>query len=169
MSTRGKRTAKKRRGARRLKASRPRVLPRPDMTTERAKVAGPQTQDSRLPSDHVPGPNASRDTQRERHRNVAPQARNMNVIDFLTYVASSPLTSFTFVMILFASAILVTTVVLAIAVVASHIHIGVTTPFTNAGLTVGLTSAGTVIVATTAWVIRKGRRAVSREDDQTRQ
>jgi ABC-type nickel/cobalt efflux system permease component RcnA len=94
----------------------------------------------------------------------------MNVIDFLTYVVSSPLTSFTFVMILYASAILVAAIALIIAVVASHVHIGVTIPFTKAGLTIGLTSAGTVIVAATARAIRKGRRAASqRRDDETRE
>jgi uncharacterized RDD family membrane protein YckC len=82
----------------------------------------------------------------------------MNTIDLLAYVLSSPLTSFLFVMILFVSALLVASITVGIAIVASHVHIGTTSLFTKDGLTVGLTSAGTVIVAATAWVIRKGRR-----------
>jgi hypothetical protein len=169
MSTSGKRAARKRRGARRLQASRSRALPRAGMAAERAKGTRPQKQSKSRPSNRVPAANAGRDTARDRHRNLAPKARNMNVIDFLTYVVSSPLTSFIFVMILYASAILVAAIALAIAVVASHVHIGVTVPFTNAGLTVGLTSAGTVIVAATAWAIRKGRRAALRQEDETRE
>jgi hypothetical protein len=167
MSTKSKRTATRRRRARRPKAGRPRVLPRPGTAAERTQGVHPRDHASSRPSNRVPRPNASGGITRERHRNVAPKARNMNIIDFLTYVVSSPLTSFTFVMILYASAILVAAIALVIAVVASHVHIGVTVPFTKDGLTVGFTSAGTVIVAATAWAIRKGRRAVSqREKDE---
>jgi type VI protein secretion system component VasK len=92
----------------------------------------------------------------------------MSIIDFLTYVVSSPLTSFIFVMILAASAILVAVVAIAVAIVVSHVHIGVAVPSTKDGLTVGLTSAGTVIVATIALVRRRARRATARgEDDNT--
>ena len=184
MSTKGKRTARKRRRGRRPKPGRPLVLPRPRVAAEaseptRSQEGAPaetaqmaQLHDEALPTpaNRVPGPRASRDIERERHRNVEPLRRNMTVIDFLVYVVSSPVTSMTFVMILFASAILVGTTVTVVAIVASHVHIGVTGPITKDGLTVGLTSAGTVIVAAIALARRRGRRGSSRrQDDDTKE
>lgn len=143
--------------------------PRDGVAVEISQMDQPRDKAPPTSANHVPVPRADRDIERERHRNVEPRRRNMTVIDFLVYVVSSPVTSMTFIMILFASAILVGVIVMAIAVIASHAHIGGTTPFTKDGLTVGLTSVGTVVVTAIALVKRKGRRTASQREDDDNQ
>jgi hypothetical protein len=89
----------------------------------------------------------------------------MTGIDFFTYVVSSTRTSFNFLIILIASAILIASIVLVISVIASHVHIGISPAVNHAGVTVGLTSAGTVAIAASVrgWVTRRSRRSYDKE------
>lgn len=105
----------------------------------------PGTSHHRVAADHVP---------------VRPQARQMNGIDFGTYVVSSRYVTVNLVMILVASAVLVAALTLGFLIVDSHATLG---------FTVGLTSAGTVLVTaiTRRWAAgkrRKGEHHRERDD-----
>jgi hypothetical protein len=126
----------------------PQIAPFPARPVEAAALAAALAS---LASDALGG----RNVEREDYRHVEPRARQMNGIDFSTFVVASRYHTVNLVMILLASAILVAAFALGIFFIDSY---------TNPGFTVGLTSAGTVAVSVAAARRRLQARRESQAD-----
>lgn len=84
---------------------------------------------------------ASTNTATEDHADIEPRARQMNSIDLTAYILESRDRTVNCVMVLLASAVLLTAIAVAVQLVSSRL---------SPGFIVGLTSAGTVVVAVLA-------------------